>query len=234
MDFGAGIRNTFAMAGLVVHRRSPANSPGLRRAQLLESLGIAIVLDVGANVGVYGREVRGHGYQGRIVSFEPLSTAYSQLAKRARTDSAWEVRRVALSDEDGEAEINISASDPWSSLLPTDEQAGEPERLASIGTETVQIARLDSLGIEGRCWLKLDVQGFELHALRGAEKSLASVQAIECEVSLEPFYIGQPTMRQMVDYLDDRGFTPATVSNGWMRPSGRARWVDMVFTKSSH
>ena len=82
-----------------------------------------------------------------------------------------------------------------------------------------------------RTWLKLDVQGFELHVLRGATASLRSIVAIESEISLEPFYEGQPTARQMIDALDDHGFALAVVGNGWIRDSGRARWMDGTFVR---
>jgi hypothetical protein len=59
------------------------------------------------------------------------------------------------------------------------------------------------------------------------------IAAVECEVSLEPFYVGQPTVRQLIDRLDDAGFRVATVGNGWMRENGRARWVDLIFARSA-
>jgi FkbM family methyltransferase len=233
MSLKTQIRELAAQRGIVFDRESVDNSAAVRRQRLLASLNIDVVLDVGANVGVYGRQLRRYGFTGRIVSLEPLSQAYARLAATAHGDAAWSTQQVALGDEDGTAEINVNASDPWSSLLPADPNAGEPERLERVGTETVRTARVDSMPdiLGDHTWVKLDVQGFELHVLRGAEASLSKVVAIETEISLEPFYEGQPTARQMIDALDDHGFALAVVANGWIRDSGRARWMDGTFVR---
>jgi len=53
--------------------------------------------------------------------------------------------------------------------------------------------------------LKLDVQGFELHVLRGADKRLADVRLVQAEMSFVTLYDGQPDWRAVVDYLDSHG-----------------------------
>jgi FkbM family methyltransferase len=157
------IRDSADRLGYIAEKKSLDNTLEIRRSRLLASLGITTVLDVGANVGVYGEALRAYGYVGRLVSFEPLGAAYRALEARAAPDPLWEVHKLALGDVDGSAEINVAASDPWSSLLPTDPRAREPERLERVRTETVRTARLDSLPevLGHRTWLKLDVQGFE-------------------------------------------------------------------------
>ena len=50
-----------------------------RRRAVLERERIDLVLDVGAHVGQYPRTLRFGGYEGRIVSFEPLESAYGDI-----------------------------------------------------------------------------------------------------------------------------------------------------------
>jgi FkbM family methyltransferase len=219
--------------GWIVEKPSPQNSAAVRRARMLASLAITTVLDVGANAGQYGTELREHGYSGRIVSFEPLSARQGDLIRASAAAPPWEVEQVAVSDQDGESEINVSTVDVWSSLLPRDERA-PTDNLVYTATETVRTARLDSLGIvdEGPAWLKLDVQGFELHALRGAERTLEQVVAIECEMSVEPFYEGQPSIPDLIGALAGYGFGLIAVDNGHVRSNGRAMWINGVFLRA--
>ena len=48
---------------------------------VMNELDINLVLDVGANDGGYGREIRDRGYKGLIISFEPNPRAFKRLIK---------------------------------------------------------------------------------------------------------------------------------------------------------
>src|ERR1035441_3755518 len=69
--------------GRDILRYDSGNFCELRRSRLIRTTGITCVVDVGANIGQYGRELREAGYSGRLVSFEPLSTPFQVLARRA-------------------------------------------------------------------------------------------------------------------------------------------------------
>jgi hypothetical protein len=60
---------------------------------------IELVLDVGASIGQFAKEMFAGGYKGKIISFEPLSQAHGQLLAAARGNSGWEVApRCALQE----------------------------------------------------------------------------------------------------------------------------------------
>ena len=96
------------------------------------------MLDVGANDGAFGRELRADGYQGRIVSFEPTSAAFAALAAGCREDPRWEPVNVALGSDEGRATINLSRNSSSSSLLDMDGRhtATAPDA-EYVGTEPV-------------------------------------------------------------------------------------------------
>jgi FkbM family methyltransferase len=183
-----------------------------RRGKLLESRGITVVLDVGAAKGVYAAQLRLAGYRGRIVSFEPLSKPFRKLEKAAADDPGWECIQTALGTEEGTTAINVAGNSDSSSFLQIgDRHLEAAPQSAYVKEETVEVRRLDSIWDrvvrpDDRPYLKLDVQGFELEVLRGAEGSLPQVAAVQAELSLVPVYEGGPVFREVFDYLEEHGF----------------------------
>jgi len=234
-----GIQGGLRKLGYELHPYDPEPAPAaedLLRARVLAGERIDLLLDVGANEGQYALRMRRAGFEGRIVSFEPLADAFAVLERRAAGDPSWEARRLALSDADGTAEIHVAGNSTSSSLLEMGARhlASAPES-AYVGTELVDTARLDalwdSLGGE-RVFLKLDVQGFEMHVLRGAEQALADLRGVQAELALAHLYEGDSPWREVVDHLAARGFELAGVEPGFGDPdSGRMLQFDGVFLR---
>lgn len=209
----AAIRTGFSVA----RRLGYIPTEWSRRARLISHLGATLVLDVGAHLGDWSYQLRRAGYEGRIVSFEPLAAGYARLEAAAASDPNWVCRRIAVGDRDGTVEMNVSENPQSSSLLSISERhrRSAPES-AYVSRERVPMTRLDTIWDElatssDRVFIKLDVQGFELHALRGAEASLASVVGMHVELSLVPLYEDGPLYLEVVENLRDRGFRLAGV-----------------------
>jgi FkbM family methyltransferase len=227
--------------GLELHPYHPGptvHEEDLRRAKLLRAEGIDLVLDVGANAGQYVQRIRRAGYARRVVSFEPLSDAFGKLDQAAATDPLWDARRLALGDEDGSAEIHVSANSWSSSLLEMGERhlSSAPES-TYVRTETVPVARLDSIwdGVvrDGeRVFLKLDVQGFEMHVLRGAAGHLDRVAGVQAELALTSLYEGDSPWREIVDHLEGQGYELAGLEPGFEDPgTGRMLQADAILLR---
>jgi FkbM family methyltransferase len=210
-----------------------------RRSRLLASRGTTLLLDVGANAGQFAEKARAAGYRGRIVSFEPLSGAYADLSRASAPDADWEARRVALGDDDGSIEINVAGNLTSSSLLPMgDRHVRSAPQSAYIGTETVPTARLETVWDElarpgDVVWLKLDVQGYELHVLRGAEPVLDRIDVVQAEMALQHLYEGDSSWRELADWLESRGFRLAGLEAGFEDPdSGELLQADGIFIRA--
>jgi FkbM family methyltransferase len=232
------VRSTLIRFGRVdVTRFVPRYHPLARRARLLQTHRIDLVLDVGANAGQYGGELRTLlGYRGRIVSFEPLSSAFALLQKRAAADRLWRVERCALGATSGEMEINIAGNSTSSSFLPmldVHEKTAPESRY--VGKERVMCRTLDEIWDEhvssdDRVFVKLDVQGFEAQVLDGAARSLPKAVGIQVELSLTPLYDGAPTYLDVCRRLEGLGFHIEALETGLVEPaSGRLLQVDGIF-----
>lgn len=210
-----------------------------RRARLLRALAVDLVIDVGANTGQFGSEIRGAGYAGRIVSLEPLSEAYGELRIRANRDGNWAAIRCAIGESDGESTIHVAGNSASSSLLdmlPAHEEAAPETRY--VGDERVTVRRLESILSEyaetcARPYLKVDVQGYELAVLRGAGTSLESVAAIQLELSLARLYHGAPMASEVDAFVTAAGYRLAGIEPGFTDPaSGRLLQMDGIYVRS--
>jgi FkbM family methyltransferase len=210
----------------------------LRRLPLLNARRIDLVLDVGANQGQYATELRRSGYRGRIVSFEPLASAYRELERRAAAAPEWETRNFALGETEGTTSIHVAGNSWSSSLLPMGARhlASAPES-AYVAEEQVEVKTLDALAPElarpdERVWLKLDVQGYEIPVLHGAEKTLAQVEVVETELSLVELYEGQALFGDVIAHLAERGFGAWFFEPVFRDPaSGELLQIDGIFAR---
>ena len=199
---------------------------------------VDLVLDVGAGAGGYVHRIRAGGYQGRICSFEPLKHSFQALETAAAVDPDWSCLQLALGAEAGTATINVAGNSDSSSLLPMGERhARSAPESTYEDTEIIEVSTLDAVWDEvvldaKRVFLKLDVQGFELEALRGAERSLPQVQGVQAELSLVPLYRGGPTWMELITYLQERGFHPAELQPAFNDPdTGEMLQIDGVFMR---
>lgn len=183
--------------------------------------------------------MRLNGYTGKIVSFEPLSSARKKLLARASVDSNWLVHdQSAIGDKDGAIEIYISGNSVSSSVLPMlDSHSSAAVGSAYIDSERVPIAKLDSIAKqymnpECKLFIKIDTQGFEWHVLDGALETLQQARGVLCELSLVPLYDGQRLWRDIVDRLDAEGFMLWSLQKGFTDPrTGQSLQMDGIFLR---
>jgi FkbM family methyltransferase len=222
--------------GIDVVRFPGRTSPLGRRMALLRAHRVDQVIDVGANVGQYGRQLRQLGYAGRIVSFEPLAEPFRQLARTAADDADWSVVQAALGEYDGESAMHVAGNVVSSSLLemaPLHLSVAPASRY--VGEERVTVRRLDSVAPEALLpdrvtFLKLDVQGYEDRVLAGASETLANVVGLQVEMQLAPLYDGAPMLSDTVSRLGDRGFDLMSIEPGFLDvATGRQLAVDGIF-----
>jgi FkbM family methyltransferase len=216
------IRQALGMLGVEIG--AYAGSFAEHRAHLLKVGAVATVWDVGAHVGQYGAHVRGNRFRGKIISIEPSSEAHRQLLRRARRDHDWHVLSFAVSDSSGDRTLYVAANGQSSSLLPIkDLHTGAAPDSRYVATQRVPIATLDSLhaGLQPPApfYVKLDVQGGELAALRGASLVLQETIACEVELSFADLYEGGSSWLDVMAHLTAHGFALCDVERVFFDPA---------------
>ena len=219
----------------IVRHPGPATTGG-RRMMQMRSHGVDLVVDVGANVGQYAKDLRADGYRGALISIEPLPEAYDLLARAAQADKAWRTINCAIGREAGVATIHVaenSVSSSMLSILPSHVAAAPTSQVA--GSVDVPVRTLDAIldeaaGDAEHVFVKVDTQGFELEVLEGAAGRLDNVVGVEVEMSLVPLYEGAPTMPALVEWLERHGFWLGDLTPEFVDPNtGRLLQVNGLF-----
>lgn len=177
----------------------------LRR--LLEQLRVDCVLDVGANRGQFARELRGIGFAGNIISFEPLPDVFDMLQAEFEGDAKWRGYNFALGGDHEFTFINVHETSLMSSLLET---VGDTK---GVRKQEIEVRRLDSilpelvsrLGVSG-VFLKMDTQGYDLEVFKGASQCIEMIQGIQSELSIQPLYQNMPHYLEALQIYESAGF----------------------------
>ncbi len=181
------------------------------------------IIDVGAYEGNWTRLARS------VFGEVPCLMVEAQAGKKAALDQVCEelpqaaLVSTALGATSGET-ITFYEMETGSSFLA--EQSNAPRTETKLTTRTLDEVAADFPG--SSLFLKIDVQGAELHVLAGGQDTLARCAAVQLEVAMLPYNEGAPTFLEVVRYMDERGFVPFDIS-GESRPTGHLVQIDMVF-----
>ena len=148
----------------------------------------ALCLDVGANAGVYVLQLcRWTEPGGRVIAFEPNASTRQVLETHIRMnqlEARVEVIPEAVSDREGEAEFFFAGESGMSRLGQANDALGDVAQSTTVATVTLDdFCRRRNL--QPDCVL-IDIEGFELHALRGARELLAGCQTLQLVVEMHP------------------------------------------------
>jgi FkbM family methyltransferase len=191
---------------------------------------IDVVLDVGANVGQFATSLRRKGYQGKIVSFEPLSAAFRSLSEAAEADDKWEVHNFALGAVSEQATINVADATVFSSLLPSTNAATTfAETAISTRSEVIEVRTLDEVVSEesDNMLLKIDTQGFEQQVLEGAQQTLPGLKGVLMELPIVHLYEGTWQLHEAMAYMARAGFVPAQIHPVNFHPLDKVSLVEV-------
>ena len=203
---------------------------------LIRALPISALIDVGANKGQFSLLVRAHHPHVPIHAFEPLDEAAGVFERLFAGDANVTLHRCAAGPAEGEAEINISGHADSSSLLPiSDLQDRSFPGTATVASRKIRIRRIDDV-LEGMTLpapllIKLDVQGFELEALKGMPRLLAAADYVYAELSFFPLYDGQPLAAEVIGWLSDQGLRLAFINDVSRTQRGVPAQADVLFAR---
>ena len=189
----------------------------------------------------------------RVTGFEPDEPQHAKLIAARPPGGAYRYLKHFVG-RGGSATVHITRFPGCTSLYRPDPRV--INMFDTIGVEAtgnffvlrtapVETRRLDDIpDCPAADYLKLDVQGGELDALRGAERSLASAVVIELEAEFVPLYENQPVFGDIQTFLASRGFLlhkfldisgrcfrPWRLTGNPFVPLSQILWADAIFVR---
>ncbi|SDM19821.1 methyltransferase, FkbM family [Methylobacterium phyllostachyos] len=205
------VKNLFRRLGYDLYRRRPNIYDFLRARE------VDLFLDVGANSGQTGLRLRQLGYEGKIVSFEPVGDAFRHLKGHSEQDANWQAHNFALGDVRRTSSINVSENSVFTSLLAQTPEAQRYDTAAIVAhKETINIERLDDIYepySDSRVFLKIVTQGYERRVLAGAQRSLQKIVGVELILPLVQIYEDNWSIAEAFSHMEDLGFTLAQIDS---------------------
>lgn len=198
------------------------------RLRHMAGLGFAprVIFDIGAATGEWSRMVHAIWPGATIVGFEPNTREKANLDATARDVRGFSYRQCFLGRTKGEVEY--FDNDTQTSLL--DDTGKGVKCKASVCVIDELVASGDVPAPE---FLKLDVQGYELEVLAGAEAAMRGARALLLETSFIPFHPGLPTIDRVVAFMGERGFVWYDIMGLLRRPGDDALLqCDVMFVKA--
>jgi FkbM family methyltransferase len=212
-------KDTLARAGISVTWYPPPGSYERHLRTFFTRKNINCVLDVGGYNGTYASELRASGYDGLIISFEPVPLSYKLLTERMKSDGAWVGQPYGLSSATRSAVIHTYGKGDFNSLLNLKDDAEKAYGLDSSKRSevTIQLRRLDEvlpqlvathLSGPPHIYMKLDTQGHDKDVFEGAAGVLGLIEGFQSEIPAVQCYDNMPSMPQLIEYYSGRGFVP--------------------------
>jgi len=233
---GLLVGNAIRSTGWEVRRleRNPSHSLlGLR------SRDIRTIIDVGANTGQFARQYLALFPRARVMSYEPLASAFEGLSRWAATEPRVTPFNVAVGDAEGKLQMHEHVhQNVSSSLLPATQTSIDiwPAQAEQRRVE-VRVATLDELlrgvPLDRDVLVKLDVQGYEDRVIRGAGETLRQAAAAIIEVNLDTLYEGQAQFKDIVAGLDAAGLQYAGSLEQVIYSDGHVIAFDALFLTRS-
>jgi FkbM family methyltransferase len=208
-----------------------------RALRLLPDDPSALYLDVGANRGQSTEAIRLYKKAARVAMFEPNPALARGLSHRFSKDPHSVVRPFGLSDREESLPLYIPVYDGWefeglasfdrrsaSEWLKTQLFGFDDSRLV-VREELCSVTTLDSLDL-APFFIKLDVQGYELRALRGGMATL------RCH---KPILLVETPDSELFQFIQALGYEAFAFREGMFRrgESGRLNTFFMTRDKAA-
>lgn len=209
-------------------------------ARLLSRTAVEVMIDGGAYHGEVAKQLADRFPSATVYAFEPHQESFNVLSAVGNLTERIEPCRLALSSTNMMRQLFCNAAGYTNALSRPSELCVEffPVEARGIGEQSVETVALDDWThmrkIDKVDVIKLDVQGHELEALRGAQRLLeSSVRLVYTEVEFVRLYEDSCMFAEIDRFLAEFGFSLFQlyhINEGrTVSPGGQLVYGDAIF-----
>lgn len=197
---------------------------------------INTIVDIGSHNGQFALISKFIYKKAKIFSFDPLKSSKKKYQLLLKKKDGYHFYHCAIGPKNIFSKINITRSSDSSSMLDlTDKLTSIYKHAEKINEEKIKIRRLKNFlkkkDIKQPALLKLDVQGYEIEALKGCEDLLSCFNFIYIECSFVELYKGQPLYSEIKRWLESKNFTYVKKFNSLFEKNKKIIQADFFFKR---
>jgi FkbM family methyltransferase len=236
------VQRMFNLMGLQIRRLQGGASIDNAEQEVLRLAGrdVSCIVEFGAADGRDTEVFAKKFPTAKVIGIEPVPKSFAKLAARAAVAQNIVAIEAAVSDKAGTTKLFISSEADASSIsAPVVTGSAFDRHVETVGTTDVKVVTLDDVckdnGIEQIDILKMDAQGSELAALKGASKLLGSgaIKRIFTEVQFVRLYEDACLFFELETFLCRQDFYLHGIYNLSHNEHGQLCWGDAIFIHES-
>ena len=175
------------------------------------------VIDVGANIGMLTLPLARAASTGRVVAFEPDPSNRARLEEHISMNAFGNVKVMALglgSEQRVHRLYKVVGSNAGMNRIVLEDPSSDRFPYSEIKVERLD-GLLPSLGLDRVDLIKIDVEGFELEVLKGAEATLRDFHPT-LFIELDDDNLGEngSSAAQLIEWLVQRGYAVSAALSG--------------------
>ncbi len=200
------------------------------------------LIDLGAAGDIVPRWKRIEKYL-NYHGFEPDKRSRETLLKKAHICKSYKIHDKIVSEKKGKKKFYLCEVEQTSSTFKPNEDVYKlyprAERFKIKKELLLDSTTIDAILFDNADFIKLDIQGGELGALRGCDKTLKKILGFEVEVEFQDIYKNQPLFNEVFEFLTKRDFVFVDFTRlvRWERNdlysyNGQCVWGDTIFLRT--